>query len=100
MLAGLDLEPDRLQGRDLAVLAEEPAGVDRVFADAPLLVRGAGPEDVRPLRPGVVGLPVLGGLGVDLELIDRLRPLAMDRPQAVGAGVAAADDDRRPCPWP
>ena len=67
--------------------------MDRVFADAPLLVRGAGPEDVRPLRPGVVGLAVLGRLGVDLELVDAPGPLAVDRPQAVGAGVAAADDD-------
>ena len=38
---------------DAAVLAEEPLGVDRVLADAPLLVGRGDAEDVRPLRPGV-----------------------------------------------
>ena len=34
-----------------------------------------------------------GGRGQDLELVDRARALAMRGAEAVGAGVAAADDD-------
>ena len=41
------------------------------------------------------GLPatVVGRAGDDLELVDALAALAMDGAEAVGAGVAAADDD-------
>ena len=42
---------------------------------------------------GLVGARLSGGPGHDLELMDALASLAMDGPQAVGAGVAAADDD-------
>ena len=43
---------------------------------------------------------VVGRPGDDLELVDAGAALAVDRAQAVGAGVAAADDDRRACPRP
>ena len=56
-------------------------------------------EDVGPLRPGVRRAPDFGGPGDDLELVDAPAPLAVDGAQAIGAGVAAADDDRRPCRW-
>ena len=42
---------------------------------------------------GFVGVAAVGRPGDDLELVDALAPLAMDGAQAVGAGVAAADDD-------
>ena len=35
----------------------------------------------------------VGGPGQQLELVDRRRALAVDGAEAVGAGVAAADDD-------
>ena len=41
---------------------------------------------------GLPGARCLPGHGEDLELGDRDRPLAMDRPEAVGPGVAAPDD--------
>ena len=89
----LHLDPDGLQALDAAVLAEEAPGVDRVFALAPFLVGGGDAEDVRPLRPGVVRDAGVRGAGDDLELVDAEAALAVDGPQAVGAGVAAADDD-------
>ncbi len=58
-----------------------------------LLVGRGGAQDERPQRPGVVGQPVARGLGHDLELVHRGRALAVGRAEAVGPGVAAADDD-------
>ena len=46
----------------------------------------------RPLRPRVASAPVVGRPGQDLELVDRRRALAVRGAEAVGAGVAAADD--------
>ena len=45
-LAGVLLSADRLQGGDVAVAADEVAGVDRILADPTFLVRGAAAEDV------------------------------------------------------
>ena len=41
---------------------------------------------------GVDGSALVGRPGQDLELVDRRRALAVDGAEAVGAGVAAADD--------
>ena len=42
---------------------------------------------------GFDGEPAVGRAGDDLELVDARAALAVDRAQAVGTGVAAADDD-------
>ena len=42
---------------------------------------------------GLSGARLVGRAGDDLELVDALAALAVDGAQAVGAGVAAADDD-------
>ena len=97
---GLHLDLDGLQRLDAAVLAQEPLGLDRVLAHAPFFVGRRDAEDVGPLGPGVGGGPVVGRSGHDLELMNALALLAMDGPQAIGAGVAAADDDRRACRGP
>ena len=49
---------------------------------------------------GFVGVRGPGGAGDDLELVDAPAPLAVDGPQAVGPGVAAADDDHVACRVP
>ena len=49
---------------------------------------------------GFVGVAAVGRSGHDLELVDAPALLAVDRPQAVGAGVAAADDDHVACRGP
>ncbi len=49
--------------------------------------------DARPLRPRVVGRPRFRRLGHDLELHQAAAAVAQRRGHAVGAGVAAADDD-------
>ena len=42
---------------------------------------------------GLDGCPAVGRSRHDLELMDALAPLAVDGAEAIGAGVAAADDD-------
>src|SRR5262249_46915825 len=64
-----------------------------VFTLAPLLVGGRDAEDVRPLRPGIRRCPRVGWARDDLELMDALGALAMDRAQAVRPGISATDDD-------
>src|SRR5204863_499429 len=73
-------------------VAREALGGYRVDPLAPLLVRAGHAEDVRPLGPGVVGGARVGWPWQQLELVDRDGALAMDRAEAVGAGIAAADD--------
>jgi hypothetical protein len=63
-----------------------------VRARTAFLVRRRDAEDVRPLRPRVVGGADGRRLREQLELVDRLRALAVGGAEAVGAGVAAADD--------
>ena len=79
---------------DVAVLvAGEFDAVDGPVADAAFFVRAFGAQLQRPERPGR-GRGALGGrLGHDFELVDALGALAMAGAEAVGAGVAAADDD-------
>ena len=88
------LDPRDLQRLDPAALvADEAAGGDRVDPLAALLVGRGDAEDVRPLRPRVVRRALVGRARDDLELVDARRALAVGGAQAVGAGVAAADDD-------
>src|SRR5207245_10698200 len=72
---------------------QEALGGDRVDALATLLVSPRDPEDVRPLRPWVVGRPRVRRPAEQLELVNRGRALAVDVADAGGARVAAADDD-------
>ena len=74
------------------LVADEPRRGHRVDTLAAFLVRGRHAEDLRPLRPWVVGGARVGRAGQDLELMHRSGALAMHRAEAVGAGVAAADD--------
>jgi hypothetical protein len=88
------------------VVAGELLGVDREVADVAaedlggLFVGAAGAEDHRPVGPrlevaggdGFVAAR-FGGAGEELELLDALGALALRGAEAVGAGVAAAEDD-------
>jgi hypothetical protein len=57
-----------------------------------LLVRRRDAEDLRPLRPWIVGCAGLRRHRHQFELVHRPRSLAVGGAQAVGAGVTAADD--------
>ncbi len=82
------------QGAHRAVaVVDEPRRRHAVDPVPALFVGRGGAEDERPRGPGVVVGPGVGGTGQDLELVHERRPLAVGRSQAVGAGVAAADDD-------
>ena len=73
---------------------EEPPGVDRVLADSAFLVGRGDAEDVGPLGPGVGrAARSSGGRGTISNWWTLLASVAVDGAQAVGAGVAAADDD-------
>ena len=50
-------------------------------------------SDDGPLGPGVVGAALLRRLREKLKLVYNLRALAVGRAQAVGARIAAAEDD-------
>ncbi len=75
------------------VVGKEALGVDAVDTVATLLVGRRHAEHVRPRRPRVGGGAGLGRPRQDLELVHRCGALAVRCAQAVGAGVAAADDD-------
>src|SRR5207245_10561462 len=75
---------------------QEALGGDRVDALATLLVSPRDPEDVRPLRPWVVGRPRVRRPREQLELVNRARALAADGAEAGGARVAPPDDDDAP----
>ena len=79
---------------DVAVLvAGELDAVDAPVADAAFFVRAFGAQLQRPQRPRRGGGALVGRLGHDLELVHALCALAMAGAEAVGAGVAAADDE-------
>ena len=70
------------------------SSVDTAYsALAALLVRGGDPEEHRVGRPRLARDPLLPRLRHDLEAGHRARTLAVRGADAVGAGVAAADDD-------
>ena len=77
----------------LAVVALEPRRAERERALAAFLLRARRAEHERPRRPRV-GRGALGGRrGHQLDLRDVRGALAMRGAEAVGAGVAAAEDD-------
>ena len=87
------LHPNRGQRGQVAVaVAHELGGVDGEIALAALLVGRRHPVDHGPRRPRVGVGTVVGRTGHDLELTDRGSPLAVGGSEAVGAGVAPADD--------
>ena len=84
----------RAQRADVAVVvAEEALGVHRVDALAALFVRGRrrGRSSGTSATACASGR-VVGRAGQDLELVHARRALADRGAEAVGAGVAAADD--------
>ncbi len=87
------LNLDGLEAGELAVLARELDGVDREDPLAAFLVRRRRAVHQRPRGPRRGGGPLVGRPRHDLELMDRLRTLAVGRAEAVGAGVATTDDD-------
>ena len=92
-LAVDELDLVRAQRAHVAVVvAEEALGVDAVDALAALLVRRRDAEDVGLRRPRIGRRARVGRPRQDLELVDRRRALAVRGAEAVGAGVAAADD--------
>ena len=96
------LAPFEADGVELfhdAVFAAEALGVDGEVADfaaghfVGFLVGGAGAEDHRPVGPGHFIGARFGRTRQKLKLLDALAALADGGAQAVGAGVAAAEDD-------
>ena len=74
-------------------VAGEFAGRDAPVADAAFFVSAFNAQLHGPERPRRLRRTLVGRLGHDFELMNRQRLLAVARAQAVGAGVAAADDD-------
>ena len=99
---GVPLDADGLEGLELPLfVAEKLLGEDAPFPPAAFLVGGARAQNHRPLWPRRARRPLLAArvvadirrLGKELELHQRLRPLAVARAVAIAAGVAAADHD-------
>ena len=84
--------PRRAGDRSRAVV-QELVGGDREDALATLLERRRRAQDQWPGRPRIVLGADVRWLGHDLELMDAEGALAVGRAQAVGPGVATADDD-------
>ena len=63
------------------------------FPQATLFVRAFDAQHQRPLWPGSMGSPLLGGHGHDFELVNGKRPLPVRGAQTVSPRIAAADDD-------
>ena len=74
------------------IVAAEALRRHGVHALAALFVRGRHAEDVGPQRPRVVGRARVRRLRQQLELVHGQRALPMHGAEAVGAGVAAADN--------
>ena len=82
------------QGTHVAVVvAEEALSVHAKHALAAFFVSRRGAHDEAPLRPWVFAGAHSRRLRHDLELRDRCSTLAQRRAEAVGTGVAAADND-------
>ena len=91
---GLNLLVDAhaVQPLHAAVLADELLRQHREIALGAFLLARRGAQLQRPVRPGQQLVLLLGRPRHDLELRDRERALADRGADAVGAGVAAADD--------
>ena len=74
-------------------IIDETLGVHRVHAFTTFLVRRGDAVDETVLGPGVGGRTFFGWARHDLELRNRGRALAVRGTEAVGARIAAADDD-------
>src|SRR4051812_23183060 len=82
------------QAAHMAVaVVEEAFGVDAEHPITTLLVGGRHAVHEVPLRPRVVLGATVGWARHDLELRHAGRTLTVNRAEAIGAGVAAADDD-------
>ena len=91
---GRRADANQVQPADVAVfIAGEAEGIHAPIADAAFLVRVLGAQLQGPERPGSGGGALGGRLGHDLELVDALCALAQAGAEAIGAGIAAADDD-------
>ena len=75
------------------LVAAERGGGDAPVADAALFMRALGAELHGPQGPGGLRRALLRRHGQEFKLVDGDRLLAMHGAEAVGAGVAAADDD-------
>src|SRR6201999_1552329 len=76
-----------------AVLAGELLRQHRELARGAFLDAGRDAQLQRPQRPGEILVFLLGRLRHHFEIDDRDRTLADGGADAVGAGIAAADDD-------
>ena len=77
----------------LAILAKELKGVDVPSAGTAFLMRRGGLEGAGPVGPGVLRVfRAFDGFRHNLNLSDTLAALSMGGADAVGAGVAATDD--------
>src|SRR5262249_6741061 len=74
-------------------VAEKALRGDRIDPLAALLVGAGDAEDVGPLGPRIVGGALIGWPRQEPELMDGPGTLTVHRAQAVGAGIATADDD-------
>src|SRR5205085_1361428 len=75
----------------LAHHAEGPRIVPKFRRD--LLMAIVSAQDAWPLRPGIVGRSLLGRLGEQFKVDETFAPVTHRGADAVGPGVAAADDD-------
>ena len=82
-----------MEGGQAAVLAGELLREDAVVAIAALLVGARGAEDVRPGGPGGLGGAVVGRAREELPLLHAEGAVAVHGAEAVGAGIATAEDD-------
>ena len=100
----LPLDLDGVHGLDVAVfVAVEFRGGGEI--DARIVAEFGGGfllavvelVNLRPFGPRIVGGAIHRRLRQNFELHEDLAAVAHRGADAVGAGVAAADDDRRPC---
>src|SRR6266545_4635697 len=91
---GDHLDAHGVEGGDASVRSGEVGRVHRVLARPAFLVSRGDAKDIGPEGPGIAPrIPLFGRPGEDLELGDGARALTVGGAEAVGAGVASADDD-------
>ena len=87
------VDPDGVQLGNLPALSAQRLGQYVVVANSALLVSAGSTQHHRPLRPGVVIAAFRRRLRQQLKLADDFGALPVRRPQAVGPGVAAPQND-------
>ena len=80
-----------VQFPDVPVLTGKGDGVDREITLGPFLLRGGGAHFQRPVRPGQRLVLFFGRLRHDFDLGHRQGALTHRSPDAIGAGITAAD---------